>query len=198
MTAITESLWTDERVRRLKRLWLDGLSAAAIANELGNVTRNAVIGKVSRLGLNGRGKSSIAPEGETKRITGAQHSAFVGKLRQQRAPTRLVPAMSTDEVIAQRKAEAAEIARKIAEPQEVDETVIPVGQRCTLLELNDHKCRWPIGEPAAADFFFCGGKPMAGTPYCGYHTRLAYQPAVNRRRADQRAAWEKPSKLRPI
>jgi GcrA cell cycle regulator len=50
--------WTDERVERLKKLWADGLSASQIAGELGGITRNAVIGKVHRLGLSGRAKSS--------------------------------------------------------------------------------------------------------------------------------------------
>jgi GcrA cell cycle regulator len=73
------------------------------------------------------------------------------------------------------------------EPEpEVNENIIPIGQRCTILELGEGKCRWPIGDPSAADFFFCGGKTIEGLPYCGYHARIAYQP-VDRRR-DRRAA----------
>ena len=62
------------------------------------------------------------------------------------------------------------------------DNIIPIAQRCTILELNDSKCHWPIGDPSAADFFFCGGKTMEGLPYCGYHSRVAYQPASDRRR----------------
>ena len=70
------------------------------------------------------------------------------------------------------------------EPELID-NVIPIGQRRTLLELNEDTCRWPIGDPATPEFFFCGGKPLTGLPYCGYHSRVAYQPA-NERRRDRR------------
>jgi GcrA cell cycle regulator len=69
------------------------------------------------------------------------------------------------------------------EPElELIENIIPIGQRRTLLELNQDTCRWPIGDPASPEFFFCGGKPLTGLPYCGYHSRVAYQPASERRR----------------
>jgi GcrA cell cycle regulator len=69
------------------------------------------------------------------------------------------------------------------EPEpELIENIIPIGQRRTLLELNEDTCRWPIGDPASAEFFFCGGKPLASLPYCHYHSRVAYQPAHERRR----------------
>ena len=62
------------------------------------------------------------------------------------------------------------------EPELVD-NVIPIGQRRTLLELTEDTCRWPIGDPGSADFFFCGGQPVTSLPYCAYHSRVAYQPA---------------------
>jgi GcrA cell cycle regulator len=69
------------------------------------------------------------------------------------------------------------------EPEpELIENIIPLGQRRTLLELNEDTCRWPIGDPATPEFFFCGGKPLTGLPYCSYHSRAAYQPANERRR----------------
>jgi GcrA cell cycle regulator len=68
-----------------------------------------------------------------------------------------------------------------AEPQVV-ENIVPMGQRCSILELNESTCRWPIGDPSAVDFFFCGGKTIEGLPYCGFHSRIAYQPASERRR----------------
>ncbi len=64
---------------------------------------------------------------------------------------------------------------------ELIENLIPTGQRCSTLELSEGKCRWPIGDPSAPDFFFCGGKTIEGLPYCGYHARIAYQPVVDRR-----------------
>ena len=75
------------------------------------------------------------------------------------------------------------------EPEpELIENIIPIGQRRTLLELNEDTCRWPIGDPASAEFFFCGGKPLTGLPYCAYHSRVAYQPATDAPRRDRRAA----------
>ena len=65
---------------------------------------------------------------------------------------------------------------------ELIENIIPIGQRRTLLQLNENTCRWPIGDPATPDFFFCGGKPLASLPYCHHHSRVAYQPANDRRR----------------
>ena len=68
------------------------------------------------------------------------------------------------------------------EPEpELIENIIPIGQRCTLLELNEEKCHWPIGDPGQPDFFFCGGQAITGLPYCAYHSRVAYQPPNARR-----------------
>ena len=154
--------WTDERVELLKKLWADGLSASQIAGELGGITRNAVIGKVHRLGLSGRAKSpsSSAPRARKPR----SHM-----MRVQRPMSRGNAALAL----------AYEMDQE-PEP-ELIENIIPIGQRRTLLELNEDTCRWPIGDPATSEFFFCGGKPLGGLPYCNYHSRVAYQPANERR-----------------
>jgi GcrA cell cycle regulator len=68
-----------------------------------------------------------------------------------------------------------------AEPELLD-NIIPIGQRRTLLELNEQTCRWPIGDPSSTEFFFCGGQTITSLPYCAYHSRVAYQPATDRRR----------------
>jgi GcrA cell cycle regulator len=65
------------------------------------------------------------------------------------------------------------------EPQLLE---IPQEQRKTLLQLNEHTCRWPVGDPGSAEFYFCGGDATNEMPYCGYHCRVAYQPANDRRR----------------
>jgi GcrA cell cycle regulator len=157
--------WTDDRVELLKKLWADGLSASQIAGELGGITRNAVIGKVHRLGLSGRAK---AP------------SSSVPRQRKPRAPSMFRaprPMMRGNTALAM----PAYDYEPEPEP-ELLENIIPIGQRCTLLELNDEKCHWPIGDPGQPDFFFCGGKTGTGIPYCGYHARIAYQPVTDRRR----------------
>jgi GcrA cell cycle regulator len=164
--------WTDERVETLKKLWADGLSASQIAAELGGITRNAVIGKVHRLGLSGRAK---AP------------SSSVPRPRKPRAPSQIFRSMRA--AMRGNTALAAHPVYEVdvePEPQPL-ENVIPIGQRCSILELTEDKCHWPIGDPGQADFFFCGGKTLIGMPYCAYHARVAYQPAADRRR-DRRPA----------
>jgi len=69
-----------------------------------------------------------------------------------------------------------------AEPVTYD-NVVPMSQRLSLLELNEATCHWPVGDPSSPDFFFCGGKALSGLPYCAQHSRVAYQPAADRRRA---------------
>jgi len=156
--------WTDERVELLKKLWADGLSASQIAAELGGVTRNAVIGKVHRLGLAGRAKAPSSAAPRPRKARTHPHMLRVG-----RAAIRGNTAL----------AHAYELEVE-PEPELVD-NVIPMGQRRTLLELNEETCRWPIGDPGQPDFFFCGGQPVAGLPYCAYHSRVAYQPPNLRR-----------------
>jgi len=155
--------WTDERVELLRKLWSDGLSASQIAAELGGITRNAVIGKVHRLGLSGRAKSasSAAPR---------PRKARTPMLRVGRAAIRGNTAL----------AHAYEIEAETTPG--LIENIIPIGQRRTILELTEQTCRWPIGDPGSSDFFFCGGKTIDGLPYCAYHSRVAYQPAGDRRR----------------
>jgi len=152
--------WTDERVALLTKLWADGLSASQIAAELGGITRNAVIGKVHRLGLSGRAKS---PSSSSPRPRKARSS---GMLRVSRPSMRGNTALAYDYDIE-------------LEPEQID---IPVEQRKTLLELTEKTCRWPIGDPGSQEFYFCGGDTMNELPYCSYHSRVAYQPVTDRRR----------------
>lgn len=155
--------WTDERVELLKKLWTDGLSASQIAAELGGITRNAVIGKVHRLGLSGRAKS---PSSSSPRPRKARQSHMMRVPRHSmRGNTALAYAYDLD---------------MEPEPEPI-ENIIPIGQRRTLLELNEQTCRWPIGDPATQDFYFCGGPPLTSVPYCSYHSRIAYQPPAARR-----------------
>src|SRR6201982_4145446 len=121
--------WTDERVESLKRMWGDGLSASQIAAELGGITRNAVIGKVHRLGLSGRAKSP---------------SSSAPRVRKPRTHMMRVPRPSM------RGNTALALAFEMEpEPEpELIENIIPIGQRRTLLELKEDTCRWAIGAAA--------------------------------------------------
>ena len=157
--------WTDERVELLKKLWSDGLSASQIAAELGSVTRNAVIGKVHRLGLSGRAKSPSSSAPRQRKPRAPSHVMRVSR-PSMRGNTALAHAYDYD-----------------LEPEpELIENVIPIGQRRTLLELTEATCRWPIGDPGTPEFFFCGGNTLTGLPYCAYHSRIAFQPPGERRR----------------
>jgi len=167
---MTVMAWTDERVEQLKKLWEAGLSASQIASELGNITRNAVIGKVHRLGLSGRAKSPSSSAPRQRKSRPASHM-----VRVQRPVARGNTAL-------------AQVYEVEAMPDPVAfDNVIPMGQRRTLLELNEGTCRWPIGDPSSTDFFFCGGQSASGLPYCAHHCRIAYQPVSDRRR-EKRAA----------
>ena len=156
--------WTDERVETLKKLWAEGHSASQIAAELGGVTRNAVIGKVHRLGLAGRAKSPSSAAPRPRKPRAASHMMRVPRTSM-RGNTALAHAYDLD-----------------IEPEpELIDNVIPLGQRRSLLELTEETCRWPIGDPGTPDFFFCGGPTITSLPYCAYHSRVAYQPTNLRR-----------------
>ncbi|MDE1925509.1 MAG: GcrA cell cycle regulator [Patescibacteria group bacterium] len=152
-------LWTDERIELLKKLWSDGLSGSQIATQLGGITRNAVIGKVHRLGLSGRAKSSSTAAPRT-----CNRKQVQDKLKN--AWLRTNAALALEQ----------EVARDAFEPS---------NERRTLLELTEHTCRWPFGHPGKANFFYCGGNTISGLPYCSYHSRIAYQPIRGRLRERQ-------------
>jgi len=166
--------WTDERVELLRKLWLEGLSASQIAGELANgITRNAVIGKVHRLGLSGRVKAQAAPSTRVR-------------LKQQ--PHRAMNTRSSGPIVRGNTALAlkAEPFEQLMPRQET--IIIPMSERVTILDLKESMCRWPHGDPASQEFRYCGAKKN-GTgegPYCHYHARMAYQPVQERRRERER------------
>ncbi|MCE8516099.1 GcrA cell cycle regulator [Ruegeria pomeroyi] len=192
--------WTDERVELLKKMWGEGQSASQIAKELGGVTRNAVIGKVHRLGLSNR-SSGAAPastkaEAKEKPATAAPRAEAKPKPAPRPEPVRAAP----DPAPAPQPAEAKPIpARK---------QIIPAGQplppqpsaneispealakvnevekkakKLSLMELTERTCKWPVGDPATEDFWFCGLPVQQGKPYCEAHVGVAFQPMSSRR-----------------
>ncbi len=163
--------WTEERVDLLRKLWSDGLSASQVAAELGpGITRNAVIGKIHRLGLAERAKTASAPRpraAKAPRQTTASAPRAAGHAVHGNVALAFAP-------------QAMVLARALPE----EEVVIPMSERVTLMELRESMCRWPMGDPTTPEFRFCGGKsPVGGGPYCAHHARVAYQPAQDRRRA---------------
>ncbi|MEO0633688.1 MAG: GcrA family cell cycle regulator [Pseudomonadota bacterium] len=183
--------WTDERVELLKKMWGEGQSASQIAKELGGVTRNAVIGKVHRLGLSNRAggggtakaepKAKPAPKAEAKPkpapkaepAKAAEPAAETPKptlpARKQIIPAGqpLPPQPSANEISPEALAKVNEIEKK--------------AKRLSLMELTERTCKWPVGDPATDDFWFCGLPVQAGKPYCEAHVSVAFQPMSSRR-----------------
>ncbi|WP_210496833.1 GcrA family cell cycle regulator [Microvirga antarctica] len=162
--------WTDERVELLRKLWTDGLSASQIATELGNVTRNAVIGKVHRLGLSGREKDKAAAAQRPRKAARAPS-----------APVAIPPQNRSNVVLAPVPRPAVVHEAPVL-PVEDDEIGVPVSERVTIMELRESMCRWPMGDPTKAEFRFCGARSIGGLPYCDHHARIAYQPVADRKR----------------
>ncbi|KUF12559.1 GcrA family cell cycle regulator [Pseudoponticoccus marisrubri] len=196
--------WTDERVELLKKMWSDGQSASQIAKELGGVTRNAVIGKVHRLGLSNRAGAAPAPaepvkpkpeaakakpsrpaaqpkpaEPETRAEpkpepapaaeAPAAATPAVSPARKQIIPAGqpLPPQPSTNEISPEALAKVSEVEKK--------------AKKLTLMELTERTCKWPVGDPATSDFWFCGLPVQQGKPYCEAHVGVAFQPMSSRR-----------------
>ena len=169
--------WTDEKVERLKQHWMEGWSASKIARLLGEgLTRNAVIGKVHRLGLAGRAKS---PDSGLSVPRPAPPPVV------HRAAARRLAAASPRITRGATALAVAPEALSEAEPEVFESVVVPMSLRVTIVELKEAMCRWPLGDPASSEFRYCGS-PASSGPYCAYHGGLAYQPVQDRRRERDR------------
>lgn len=158
--------WTDERVEALKKLWAEGLSASQIAGRIGGVTRNAVIGKVHRLGLSGRATT----------IRVKSHRIRKNGLAAKRLAKPRFAQIGNPSVRALYQPDAEPFVPAI---EEID---IPLAERKSIVTLTECSCRWPIGDPQLPDFHFCNRTKMTGLPYCEAHSRRAFQPPQARKR----------------
>jgi len=165
--------WTDERIEALRKLWAEGMSASQIATALGGVSRNAVIGKIHRLGLSGRVKTARGSSG-SRRSGGAGPSCGGSS-----AQPRVMAVGSTVVRVAEREAPAPQEA-PVRRPAEV----VPLRGGVTLLELRTASCRWPLGDPSDADFRFCGARTSEGDTYCAAHAERAFPARQRARRRD--------------
>ena len=185
--------WTDERVEILCRMWGEGKSASQIAKELGGVTRNAVIGKVHRLGLSNR---NVASQGTTSEAAApaveatpqapaetAQPAAAEEPVAEESnvVPMPRTPIMVADQPLPPQPSANEVSPEALASVREVEKKA----RRLTLMEITERTCKWPIGDPATADFWFCGLPVQPGKPYCEAHVAVAFQPMSSRR--DRRA-----------
>ena len=178
--------WTDERVEILTKMWAEGNSASQIAKELGGVTRNAVIGKVHRLGLSNRATTSTSNKSESK----TKSTPKSGSKARQKARKPEVTEPKTDNVTSLRRQiipagqplppqpSANEISPEaLARVSEIEKKA----KKLSLLELTEKTCKWPIGDPATSKFWFCGHPSEQGKPYCETHISIAFQPIANKR-----------------
>lgn len=170
--------WTEERVELLTKHWVDGMSCSRIAAALGpDFTRNAVIGKIHRLGLAGRARAPSKPKPPRPARPSLLMVASVPPQHQRR------PGMAPDLRIRELREIFAGL--RVVPLPEVPLSLLDAtkGDRCTVLMLTEKTCRWPIGDVANEDFHFCGLRPAAGRAYCEYHCRIAYQSVYQRRKA---------------
>jgi GcrA cell cycle regulator len=200
--------WTDERIDRLKSMWEKGMTASQIAEDLGGVSRNAVIGKAHRLGLQSR-PSPVKPN-EPAATPAAKAATPRAAAPPPPAPPpppppasrsfvpNYVPQAPTGPTGAQlRSVGPGGFLRQGPGDQAPPSTPAPprrlvpakpspemVG-KTTLLDLNDKICKWPLGHPGEPDFHFCGNTVNPGFPYCVQHCGQAYQAQMPRR--DRRA-----------
>ena len=199
--------WNDERVELLKKMWGEGRSASQIAKELGAVTRNAVIGKVHRLGLSNR--VGMPGQSDGPEVDTAAPEAAAAPPRTE-APARPAspPPAATARPEPRPAATAAPAPRPEATVTSLRKAIIPAGQplppqpsageisaealasvrevekkarRIPLMDLTERTCKWPIGDPATPDFWFCGLPSQQGKPYCEAHVGVAFQPMSARR-----------------
>ncbi|QBF30974.1 GcrA family cell cycle regulator [Thalassococcus sp. S3] len=185
--------WTDERVELLKKMWGEGQSASQIAKELGGVTRNAVIGKVHRLGLSNRtGAASAAAKPEAKAKPAAPKAEVKPKPQPKTEPARPEPAADSETKPATPTRRQIIPAGQPLPPQPSANEISPEAlakvnevekkaKKISLMELTERTCKWPVGDPATEDFWFCGLPVQTGKPYCEAHVGVAFQPMSSRR-----------------
>lgn len=181
--------WTDERIETLKRMWGEGQSASQVAKELGGVTRNAVIGKVHRLGLSNRAggtaSANARPSATDASATKAEKASPTAKARstEEKAEPETVASIARKAIIPADQPlppqpSANEISPEaLASVREVEKKA----KKISLMELTERTCKWPIGDPATDDFWFCGLAVQSGKPYCEAHVGIAFQPMSARR-----------------
>ena len=170
--------WTDERIKQLRQLWSEGQSASKIAEKLGGVTRNAVIGKIHRLGLSNRSENS-----EKKIIT-----------KKRGRPAKVKNTDNFQKQVDNNKNKDFSLINSDkfddlhVDGLEGDKNMVPEAtmaniaeleenaKKLNLMELTERTCKWPIGDPATENFWFCGHPSEQGKPYCSTHVSIAFQP----------------------
>ena len=193
--------WSDERVAVLKKMWLEGNSASEIAKVLGNITRNAVIGKVHRLGLSNRDANASKSGTITSKVTkgvkrGRPPKKIDKEVKKRGRPQKLKETRDFPDIKDDKNKSATSIGNETRSSdsnlkivsdlsEETLKNLLKVemkAKKISLMELTERTCKWPIGDPATETFWFCGHESEPGKPYCKTHISIAFQP-INQRRA---------------
>ena len=138
--------WTDEKVAKLKELWGKGSTASQIAEIVGGISRNAVIGKAHRLNLSAKIKTRTATSNQNFENSLDEKNTKSKRVRRSKFKTLII--------------------EKDFEPENPKQ----------LEELDEQSCKWPIGHPNEKDFYFCGRKSLKDFSYCKLHLLYAFQP----------------------
>ena len=138
--------WNEEKVEKLKKLWGKGNTASQIAQIIGGVSRNAVIGKAHRLSLSSKIKTRNASSSQSFDNNSEENSSKQKKERKSKFQSLII--------------------EKNFEPENPKK----------LEELDEESCKWPIGHPEEEKFYFCGRSSLKDFSYCKLHLLYAYQP----------------------
>jgi GcrA cell cycle regulator len=170
--------WTEQKIQLLKEMW-GNHSASEIAEHIGGLTRNAVIGKAHRLKLSIQ-KASEGGVG-INRLSGTLSQIKSNRKRVMLRTLPVAPAPTTSPIAASAAMRAVPTAKDVFRSLEgIGGT--KRGEGVAVTKIGERHCRWPVGDPRSPDFRFCGCTAHEGLPYCVDHARVAYQNVGKRTR----------------
>lgn len=196
--------WTDAMVEKLKELWSQGVTTGEIGKRLG-ISKNSIVGKVHRLGLEGRPSPIKKSSDETPAVKDkktskkaekkVQEAPIKTEVKKEKSPvstkkeknkepknetkaqtTPVAPKKNTVKVDSQIEEDDIKLIKSLEVKSEKDYQK----ENIALIELDNHTCRWPLGDPKDPDFHFCGRKVKTGQTYCEEHSAIAYVKPVRR------------------
>lgn len=201
--------WTDKMVEELKRLWDQGITTGEIGRRLG-ISKNSIVGKVHRLGLEGRPspikKTNDATENKTPKTSSkSSKSSKTTKVKPDKKSAENTKASVPDKSSNKSVEKTKKVEKKTDEPVKdsqplktpksfskplaneprfipstADKAEKVYKENISLTELDNHTCRWPLGDPKDEDFRFCGRKVKTGQTYCEEHAAIAYVKPVRK------------------